>query len=591
VQPASAKEPETFVFSFTSSSAARKEQEAITEVLRNAISAIKANSAVTSTTKPGRLASSNVHPDGATQSASMAIAQAVTGRAKTSESDGLYDDAKLKTDIELQRSLLEANPGLRQRFNESLRDKPDSITISQFSSQFWSTRLQMLRAHATEKAQTQGDYNVLPVFQHKRIAVEGQPDKLVINLAKEQIQLLFKQYPVVRQAYSDSVPGIDANQFWSRFFNSRLIRKLRGEKITDADPTDPILDRYLDYTERGPASISKVPNFIDLEGNEQNHSQRQGNRPDKEMRPESGEKVPLLRVLNSLSEKMLSSVTPTDEELHAPVGMDEETYEQLQLRDLQATDKDNRVKLNIREQQSYSTLDTDAEKQAERQRYAQQDTRMVLDYVTKDLKASQSGLALYEALGIQSDTDDSDEEMDDAQPGTHNSNTKAIRIGGSSALEAATTNVMTAVRAKHALESHDDSDTLGLSQTTYDSLVMTHNTTIEFLHYFWSVFLSGDASRVSELERLVETLDKSADRINAVSDAAEKERQTKEDAIKSAMHNLKATSVKARKLTLELESLSGGRKAVGQMIAPTREALYKATTRYKRTYEAQILMT
>ena len=240
VQAAGATEAETHVFSFPTSDTARKEQETTTEVLRNAISALKAATGPKITTAP----TGAPVQDESGQSASMAIAQAVSGGLRAS--DSWYDDSRLRADIDLQKSLLGANAELRQRFNESLRDKPDSISITQFSSQFWSTRLHLLRAHAIEKAQTQGDYNVLPDFQYKRIPQEGQPDKLVINLAKEQIQLLFKQYPVVREAYNDNVPKLDANQFWSRFFNSRLIKKLRGEKITEADPTDALLDKYLD---------------------------------------------------------------------------------------------------------------------------------------------------------------------------------------------------------------------------------------------------------------------------------------------------------------------------------------------------------
>ena len=165
-------------------------------------------------------------------------AQTAAGAKKAS--DGWYDDNRLRSDFDLQRSLLEANQVLRQRFNESLRDKPESITISQFSTQFWSTRLHLLRAHAIEKAQTQGDYNVLPEIKFKRVPAEkeGEPDKLMLNLAKEQINLIFKQYAVVRQAYNDNVPQIDQNAFWSRFFTSRLLKKLKGEKITDQDSTD-----------------------------------------------------------------------------------------------------------------------------------------------------------------------------------------------------------------------------------------------------------------------------------------------------------------------------------------------------------------
>ena len=341
----------------------------------------------------------------------MAIAQAVAAGSKKA-SDGWYDDARLKSDIELQRSLLNANPQLQQRFNESLRDKPDTISVTQFSAQFWAARLHLLRAHAIEKAQTQGDYNVLPEIKFKRIQAEkeGEPDKLMLNLAKEQVKLIFKQYPLVREAYNDNIPQIDQNQFWSRFFMSRLLKKLKGEKITDADPPDAVFDKYLDRRENGPASIGQVPHFLDLEGNEQNHSQRKGNRPDETMRPGSFEKVPILRVLNNLSEKMMASVAPADGDRHAPIGMDEDTYGELQLRDLQAHQDDNRVKLNIRDQQKFLAGEQDDQLSADAARYLKQSPKKVLSGMRNDLDLKALGqdksgsLRLDEVIGVQSDS-------------------------------------------------------------------------------------------------------------------------------------------------------------------------------------------
>ncbi|PSK35946.1 RNA polymerase II transcription factor B subunit 1 [Elsinoe australis] len=587
VQAAGATQPEAYIFSFISPTVARKEQESITDILRNAISALKAAPAPQST---ATAASTPKQDEGASaQSAAMAIAKAVS---KGDQSDGYYDDSQLKADVGLQKSLLDENQALRQRFHESLNNKPESISIVQFSAQFWSTRLHLLRAHAIEKAQKQGDYNVLPDFTYKRIPVEGQPDKLVINLAKEQIQLLFKQYPVVREAYNESVPQIDANQFWSRFFNSRLIKKLRGEKITDADATDPVFDKYLDHRAKGPAAMAQVPHFIDLEANEQNHSQRKGNRPDETMRPGEEERVPILRVLNSLSEKMLSNITPADAPLHGVVGIDEETFEQLQLRDLQAADKDNRVKLNIRDQQRFLAGEPDDQLSADAMKYAKQDPKKVLSDLQNDLQPSHLGedgigsLRLDDAIGIQSDSDESDEEMEDQTNGNA-AKPKEMRMGGSAALNAATADVMASVRIRREAASGEGLGTGGLSQTSFDALTMTHNTTIEFLHYFWTLFLSGDASRTNELAKLVETLDKSVDRINAVAKTAEDERRKRKQTMSAAVEGLKQTSAKRRRIELEMESLTGGRKAVEQMIGPTMKALAEATKQYRKAFEEQ----
>lgn len=526
----------------------------------------------------------------------MAIAQAVSSGASKA-TDGWYDDARLKADFELQKSLLDSNPALRQRFNEARRDKPESISITQFTTQFWSSRLHLLRAHAIEKAQAQGDYNVLPEIKFKRVPAErdGEPDKLMLNLAKEQVKLIFKQYPIVREAYNENVPQMDQNAFWSRFFMSRLLKKLKGQKITDDDPPDPIFDRYLNYKERGPANIGYIPHFIDLEGNEQNHSQRQGNRPDETMRPGSFEKVPILRILNNLSEKMLSQVAPADGQAHAPIGMDEESYNELVLRDLAAEASDNRVVLNIKDQQRFLAGEQDNQLSAEAVQYAKEDPKEVLSLLQADIgpvalaSDAAGGLRLEQAIGVQSDSDDSDDEMNGQTNGSAPKK-KALRTGSKAAITGAVEDITSSIRTRRLATSGDPASFRGLSQPTYDTLTMTNNTTIEFLHYFWSLFLSGDSSRTNELARLVETLDKSVDRINAVAATAEEERQRSVDMLKQQMQAANPKSNKRRRLELDLESIGGGKKVVEEMINPTIKALLMATQQYRKAYEEQSAM-
>lgn len=570
VQPSGAATPDNHVFYFTST-AARAEQEAITEILRNAIAAIKA----TETTRA--LPASAPTQDAPGPSAAMAMAQAVSANTKTSES--WYDDTRLMTDIELQKSLLESNPGLRQRFNESLRDRPESITITQFSNQFWSTRLHLLRAHAIEKAQNQGDYNVLPEIKFTRVAAEkeGEADSLTLRLAGPQIKLIFKQYPIVRQAYNDNVPPTDSNTFWSRFFMSRLLKKLKGEKITDADPPDPMFDKYLGHNEKGPANLAHVPHFIDLEGNEQNHSQRKGNRPDETMRPE---KVPILRILNSLSEKMMAQVAPTDGEAHAPIGMTEDAFNELRLRDLATEAGDNRVILNIKDQQRLLGGKLDNGLSAEAQLYAKQSPNEVLESLQGAI-TSTINVNLSQVVGIQSDDDESDDEDMESRP------PKQARIGSKAALGQSTQEMLASISRRRLAASADLTSRQGLSQSTFDTLILTHNTTVEFLHYFWTLFLSGDGSRSNELAKLVETLDRSVDRIKMVSDKAEKEKRNEAENLKKQIQSLNVKSTKRRRFEMELQSLGGGKLAVDEMIQPTIKALAEATAQYKRAFEEQ----
>jgi transcription initiation factor TFIIH subunit 1 len=581
---------DSYVFSFTHKENARKEQENVTEILRNTIAANKASTAAAlvpsaaTTPKPAAGGGEN----GGAQSAAMAIAKAVSSKAAD---EGWYDDSKLMADANLQRSLLESNKALKERFNQALKDKPESVSISQFNGQFWKARLHLLRAHAIENAQKKGEYNVLPEikFIHKPAEKEGEPDTKQLQITKEQIKLIFKQYPVVSEAYNENSPPLSPAQFWTKFFQSRLLKKLKGEKISDQDPRDSILDKYLDRRQgEGPAYVAHVPHFLDLEGNEQNHSQRKGNRPDQDMRPSQNDKVPILRVLNNLSEKMMSHVAPEDGEAHAPIGMDEETFDQLRLRDLAVDDVDNRVVLNVKEQQRYVGGDKDS-LSAEAKLYAQQDPEQVLSTLRTVLEPSQLGsdaqgtLRLDRVIGYSAE---SDSESDD-ESATTPKKKRNPRIGSHTAMSTANSTILSSIHRRHAHAASSPTEFHGLSQSTFDALTTTHNTTTEFLHYFWVLFLSGDASRTKELEQLVSTLDRSLDRINAVADTAEKEREKKVEGIKRQLKEYYDKTGKRRKV--DMEALApGGKKVVERMVRPTVVALGKATGAYRKALEEQM---
>jgi transcription initiation factor TFIIH subunit 1 len=250
VVPETAPQPGNYTLTFTSA-AARDDQQTITGLLRTWIEASKAQVAPTSVA-----ATSN--GDGA--SAAMAMAQTVAAPAKGNEES--FDDATLLAGLDLQMSLLNSNPTLRQRFDRALAEKPDSVSLGQFSNQFWSTRVHMLRSHATERSQATGTYNVLSVIKSK--TVNGA---LTLSLTKEQIELLFRQHPIVQKAYNENVPQLSEMDFWERFFHSRLMKKLKGERIREQDVLDPKLDKYLQYDEAVESSqdlMDSIPLFINI---------------------------------------------------------------------------------------------------------------------------------------------------------------------------------------------------------------------------------------------------------------------------------------------------------------------------------------
>ena len=560
VQPSSGSAAENYVFNFTSKSAAREEQVAITDELRNAIASLKAG-AQTSTTSTAAGTSTPAGVDG--QPGSLAMASAVNAGAKASAAaDSWYDDQKLKTNHELQQSLLRKDQALRERFEQSLREKPETITNTQFSLQFWSARMHLLRAHAMERSQMQGTYNVLAEVKPK--IVDGVTR---LNLSKEQIQLIFTQHPLVKHVYNEAVPQkLSEMEFWARFFVSRLFKKLKGERITDVDSTDSVLDKYLTLDEAAltgtqPADAQHIPHFMDLEGNEQNHSQRRGNRPDLDMRPNAADKVPILRALNNMSEKMMAHVVPTDGGMYAPVGMDEETYNQLRLRDLQAETAEDRVVLRIADQRKlFGSSSTNGTQHIspEAALYSTQDPAAVLTALFTDLSKP---LSLAAAASLSTNTA--------TPPSTAPTSTAA-----------STAQLLTLLTQQRDLLLSTTATTT-LTPSSLQTLTLTQATTTEFLHYFWTLLLTPNtATAIRDLPSLLGTLTNSAARIAAVASEAEKERGAKIAEVKKRAREFEQRTGKRQRIDEGMVGV-GGKAEVENLMGWTIGAIEVAKGRFE----------
>lgn len=525
--------------------------------------------------------------DGGGASGAVTIAQ--TAAATAQQDEDLYTDAKLLSDLELQMSLLNSSPVLRQRFDRALNEKPASVTMGQFSNQFWSTRLNLLRSHAAEKSQTTGSYNVLSVIKSKN--VNGA---LMLNLTKEQIEVVFRQHPIVKTAYNDTVPPLSEGEFWERFFHSRLFKKLKGERIPEDYVTDTRLDKYLKYDENADAAqqmlIGSIPLFINIEGNEQNHSQQKGNRQDWTMVPSSNEKAPILRVLNRMSEKLMKEV-PLVDNRHAPAGQDEDTYKELQLRDLQRASDDNRVVLKVQDQSRFFSAGQSVHSSTSAAAYTKRTPTEVLSTLRQDLASINTneatlGTDLHSKIAVDDDSDSEDE----------SGGSKKLKVGSRSARAAATTQIVSAIRKRHLHEDEFPSTTgvlnseqatkLGISDAILDNMTMTHNTTVEFLHYFWDVYHSGNPERANEVAKLIETLDRSLDRINAVANAAEAERTALVEEYQRRNELYLKQTGKKRKFNPE--AIKGGASAVAQVMQPLNRAIDTARSQYQQALNKQL---
>lgn len=570
VKTSEAPEPVTHLFHFNSPTNPRGEANTIKDVLTSLITAIKASEPV-----PGLLVTNS--------SGTAASALAMANAAISTNKPGLqswYDDSQLKMDIELQQSLMRKDPALHQTYEEARRTKPGTISNTQFNSQFWSTRTNLLRGHAVETRQQRGAYNVLSAVKPRQ-----EDGELKLRISKEQVQLIFSQHPLVKRVYDENVPRLNESEFWSRFFLSRLFKKLKGERIVDADSTDPTFDRYLNTSyedNMGPRlEASHIPHIIDIEGNEENQGGiKSGNQKDFTMRPASSAKAPIIQTLNSLSEKIMAQVAPSDINPANPIGMDETTYNELTLRDLEGDPEENRIMLNIKEQSRFFSNER-SKVSTEAALYAKQNLSDVLFDLQTDLDSSvmdtdaAGGLDLRCAIGI---TEDSDGEDEGDEKGPH--------VGSKSNLISAQNQVFEGIAQRRSeIEGSDaQSNLCGLSQSLFDRLTLTHATTTEFLHHFWMAFLSGDPDKAEELARMVETLERARDRINAVAVDADRERQQIIQKQKQQIREVWERT--GKKIHWSSDSVGGGATVVMEMLQPTTAALDKASREYKRALTA-----
>ncbi|ROT34964.1 RNA polymerase II transcription factor B subunit 1 [Sodiomyces alkalinus F11] len=581
----------SYLFHFTSPDA-RAEANSIKEVLSRLLQEIRANDP--NVPKPTSSAASasgtgtpNAAVNGGSASASMAFAGSVNSKPAMAR---WFDDDQLRSDIELQQSLLKSDRSLNQTYMDARATKPESISDAAFNSQFWSTRINLLRAHAIETHQRKGAYNVLSTIKPR---TEGEELKLSISV--EQVQLIFNQHPLVKRLYNENVPKISEAEFWSRFFLSKLSRTLRGDKVQDEKKEgivrDPLFDNH-DQSENTQEFQSgfmarSVPHIIDVEANEENEGGfRSGNRKDVEMRPRKN--ILIVKTLNTLSEKIMANVAPVDgdREADGPDGADDSTINELMLRDLRGDAEEQRIILNVKEQNRFFSKQEEKQS-ANVQIFATQVPADVIASVRRDaelLEADETGgLDLHASLGIDEESDSDEGE------GT----LKTPHVGSRAARRAAEEDIMTGVKRRRMEKYGSGSDAsrlMGLSQDIAGRCQLTHATTVEFLHQFWTAFLSGNPDRAAELQYLVESLKRSEARIDAVAAEAEKARdafiETKRQEAKAYFDK---TGVRDKRwLAKNVDKhVRGGRKAVMQMMQPILDSLSKAQADYQKALAAE----
>jgi len=289
-------------------------------------------------------------------------------------------DQSLLKNHQLQQKLLLEDKNLRNTFTQSV------INFKLSPNVFWLTRLNQLRTYALTISQQKGPYNVLSTIK----PVASSDNQVNVNVTRDTINEIFATYPIIKKAFDELVPTkFPEGEFWSRFFNSKLFRRLRGDKInTSNERGDFVLDKYLyidlDFLENEGNDDSnkksklqddvQVNKFLDLLGNEEDNSQKLGNMPDITMRysddvskqnallnptvrgktPQKGqenEMIILMKNMNKLSSKMVhmsgASESHKTQEGGLSVAELNEYEQELNLHDLNEIEDLKYVELNI----------------------------------------------------------------------------------------------------------------------------------------------------------------------------------------------------------------------------------------------------
>lgn len=141
----------------------------------------------------------------------------------------------------------------------------------------------------------------------------GEGGQVTVKVTPGLIREIFEEYPEVLRAYSDNVPvPLDSQQFWTRYFQSKLFNRNRSTNRAAVNTVkdDNIFDRYLgeedDDIEPKHMQPHNVDLLLDLQATEEDQHEIT-NRPDMTMRA-GGQRasLPLMRRFNEHSERLLN---------------------------------------------------------------------------------------------------------------------------------------------------------------------------------------------------------------------------------------------------------------------------------------------
>ncbi|TXT07203.1 hypothetical protein VHUM_03373 [Vanrija humicola] len=261
------------------------------------------------------------------------------------KADAMDAEAKSRT-YDLRKSLLKKNSTLSHLHRQLVIGK----LISE--EEFWEGREAILRAEELTESQRPGRPSRL--LDDRFVSAPKDPKKIqggtgrgikkvengpvTLNLTKELIREIFEEFPVVQDAYAKHVPRIAENEFWARYFSSRLWEQHRASERKSATDEgtrkkDDIFDLYLEDPDWDPTPRKEMPDdverFLDLQATEEDHGDSTTVRDVTMQAGRERTSLPLIRRFNDHSEKLLRAGKGTVSTNGLPMIYDEIEYSDL----------------------------------------------------------------------------------------------------------------------------------------------------------------------------------------------------------------------------------------------------------------------
>ncbi|KAK4054195.1 RNA polymerase II transcription factor B subunit 1 [Microbotryomycetes sp. JL201] len=251
------------------------------------------------------------------------------------------------SDIQLRRLVLQADPPLKQLYTDLVIGRQISDT------EFWEGREDLLEAARAVENQMRGKSGAMVDLRPET----DEKGDVTVKITPQLIADIFAEYPMVLRAYNENVPDpLDEQQFWTRYFQSKLFNRNRtANRAAVANvKDDPIFDRYLgeedDDIEPKNLKSHDIYRLLDLAATEEDQHEVV-NRGDLTMRPgrERGA-LPLIRRFNEHSERLLNQSlgrTLHSGQINPGNAGDRDYFNDILLDDLVDTSVSDRIRLEL----------------------------------------------------------------------------------------------------------------------------------------------------------------------------------------------------------------------------------------------------